>query len=710
VSGESPHQSFRLSDSSTGPRFDGIGAVNGGGATSVLLKDYAEPQRSQILDLVFQPKFGASVSTMLVEIPGDGNATQGSMPSHQHSRGDLDFQRGYTWWVLSQAKQRNPRLTLDATAWSAPGWVGNGRFWSTDAAEYYASWLHGLRHVHGLELDAIGCRNEKGPSLEFARELRQVLDAHGFDEVQLHAFDDWPADKFDFVRDLAEDEAARNAIDIVGAHVLCDRRPGRPSGHAPASVQRQLAAWGKPLWNTEDHVYEQGFDCLIGIVECFNDSYLMSGATKTVLWYDIAGVYPVEPYAEEPAMLLARSPWSGHYQIREALWGYAHYGQFTEQGWRYLDGGCAPLLGNGSVVSLASSDGDYSIIIETNEAAEPQVLRFEVAPSLRSGDLCVWRSTAAEQFVRQHDVRLEHGAFTIRVEPAAVYSLSTTRGQHKGGFTDVPPADRFPFPYRETFSDYDEPERYGRLPRYTADISGAFELTDRPDGKGLCLRQMAPVPTISWAPDWMPYTIVGDDQWADYEVAVDVWLAPGEMAGVMARVNHVGTGYGFVPQCYIFELSADGTCNLLVLRGKANKRELVGDAEQQAIITAQADLGRGGSLKLGRAHMDDVAHGHWHRLALRCDGSTITGLVDGRAVVHATDATFARGQAGLIAGGPPIEDPAGLAGRSEAAEGVLSRPYYADLTISSIGALAPEPSTAPFGSSPLYSAHSTDIR
>jgi len=65
-----------------GKRFDGIGVVNGGGATSVLLKDYPEPQRSQILDLVFKPKFGASVSALFVEIPGDGNSTQGSMPSH----------------------------------------------------------------------------------------------------------------------------------------------------------------------------------------------------------------------------------------------------------------------------------------------------------------------------------------------------------------------------------------------------------------------------------------------------------------------------------------------------------------------------------------------------------------------------------------------------------------------------------------------------
>jgi len=46
-----------------GKRFDGIGAVSGGGATSVLLEHYPEPQRSQVLDLLFKPRLGASLST-----------------------------------------------------------------------------------------------------------------------------------------------------------------------------------------------------------------------------------------------------------------------------------------------------------------------------------------------------------------------------------------------------------------------------------------------------------------------------------------------------------------------------------------------------------------------------------------------------------------------------------------------------------------------
>ena len=46
-------------------------------------------------------------------------------------------------------------------------------------------------------------------------------------------------------------------------------------------------------------------------------------------------------------MLLAQEPWSGHYDVREALWGYAHYGQFTRIGWRYVDDGYVTTDDNG---------------------------------------------------------------------------------------------------------------------------------------------------------------------------------------------------------------------------------------------------------------------------------------------------------------------------------------------------------------------------
>ena len=59
-------------DDSAGPAktFHGIGGLSGGGATSVLLPSYPEPQRSQILDFLFKPQFGASLQILKVEIGG----------------------------------------------------------------------------------------------------------------------------------------------------------------------------------------------------------------------------------------------------------------------------------------------------------------------------------------------------------------------------------------------------------------------------------------------------------------------------------------------------------------------------------------------------------------------------------------------------------------------------------------------------------------
>lgn len=679
-------QVVQLRGDAGGKRFDGIGVVNGGGATSVLLKDYPEPQRSQILDLVYKPKFGASVSALLVEIPGDGNATQGSMPSHMHTGEDLNYSRGYTWWILREAKKRNPNLTLDGTAWAAPGWLGNGKFWSQDTADYYVKWLQGLRSVYGLEFDAIGCRNEKGVSYEFVKMLRATLDANGFQKVRIHAFDDWPKYKFDFVKDMLTDEKLRDAIGILSAHTLAK---------IPASAEvRELAAqMNKPIWNTEEHVYLRGFDCAISIVKAFNENFIRSGVTKIVNWYDIAGVYPMEPFSEDPAMLLAHSPWSGHYEVREALWGYAHYGQFTQVGWQYLNGGCGELNGGGTFVTLKSPGNDYSIILETKGATAPQPIHFQISDGLSAKKLCVWRSNAKAQFVQQSDIKPVDGAFTFTLEPDSIYSLSTTTGQQKGSFAKIPAPKPFPFPYYETFDEYSNPKEYGYLPRYFADIADVFEIADRPDQKGKCLRQVIPVRPIEWAPEYMPYTILGDDQWRDYEVSVDVCLNPGDTAGVMGRINNVGPGFRSIPRGYYLTLGDDGQCQLVLIRGlKRNPNKLEGDVEQQALIKSgkAGDDSEGGPKELGVVQLPNIGSNQWHNLKLRFDGTIITGFVDDQPVLSATNNVYARGMAGLRAG---------------AEKKKLSTPYFDNLLIKPINGSVPKPSSAASGQSPIYAIH-----
>jgi hypothetical protein len=67
-----------INGGSAGPTFDGGGAISGGGGNSRLLIDYPEPQRSQILDYLFKPGYGAAVQILKVEIGGDTNSTRRS--------------------------------------------------------------------------------------------------------------------------------------------------------------------------------------------------------------------------------------------------------------------------------------------------------------------------------------------------------------------------------------------------------------------------------------------------------------------------------------------------------------------------------------------------------------------------------------------------------------------------------------------------------
>jgi len=184
------NQTLVLDGAGPGKLFEGVGAVSGGGATSVLLKDYPQKQRGQILDILFKPNFAASMQTLYIEVGSDGNSTQGTEPTHMRTRDDQNYSRGYEWWLMTEARKRNPALTLDACAWGCPGWIGNGNFWSQDMCDYYVNWIKGLKSNYGLTLDAIGCRNERGSNLKWVQQFRKTLNDAGLNSVRIHAFDD----------------------------------------------------------------------------------------------------------------------------------------------------------------------------------------------------------------------------------------------------------------------------------------------------------------------------------------------------------------------------------------------------------------------------------------------------------------------------------------------------------------------------------------
>ena len=211
----------------TGRTFEGEGVLSGGGGNTKLLKDYPEPYRSQILDYLFKPNFGASYNELKVEIGGDINSTSGTEPSHARTLAENAnpvMTRGYETWLIDQAKKRNPNLTLYGLEWGAPGWIGS--MWSQNNANYLVSYIKGLKSVWGYDIDYIGSnQNESfnGTSTQ-ARDyivniLRPTLNNNGLSNVKIIAPDILSSD-WSFADKLSTDAALKGAIYALGYHYV----------------------------------------------------------------------------------------------------------------------------------------------------------------------------------------------------------------------------------------------------------------------------------------------------------------------------------------------------------------------------------------------------------------------------------------------------------------------------------------------------------
>jgi galactosylceramidase len=592
---------IHLDGSKEGRTFEGIGALSAGGASRLVI-DYSEPVRSQILDLLFKPHYGAAFQHLKVEVGGDVNSTMGSEPSHMHERDDENHTRGYEWWLMKEAKRRNPAVLLDCLEWGTPGWIGDGKFYSQDNADYLVKFIQGVKTVHGLQMDYVGIWNERAYDTAWIKLLRKTLDRNDLKSVKIVAADEittWTiADK------MKDDSELAAAIDVVGVHY--------PNYKSTPTAQ----ACGKSLWSTEDGWGSKGGWAGAAMVgKMLNRNYAEGKMTKTVVWGLLTSYYDSCSWPD-CGILHASYPWSGHYYVHPALWATAHTTQFAEPGWKYLDGGaCGLLAPGGSYVTLKSANGkDYSVVVETFDAKQPQTVTVQLAGGLSLSDVHVWRTNPHAQFIRLDDLKVTDASFTVTLDPNSMYSFTTTTGQRKGE-PPIPPQRPFPMPYKDDFEDA-PPAAEGK---YFAAMSGSFDVAARADGKGKCLRQTTPRPGIHWTYDPEPETFLGSPDWSDYTVAADVHLEKSGTVGIFGRVMLLPQETKWLDG-YCFKIDQEGKWEL-----KTHKAQLA----------------------TGKIDFDPEK---WHRMEMAFSGGSIRVHLDGAELAEVHDTTFRAGMAGLGTG------------------------------------------------------------
>src|SRR5579864_1830367 len=167
-----------LDGASKGRVFDGLGAASAG-ASSRLLIDYPEPERSQILDYLFKPGYGAALQHLKVEIGADVNSTDGAEPSHMRTASDHDSSRGYEWWLMAEAHKRNPHILLEILPWGAPRWVNPdpaaNTLYTEKMADYVVDFIRMAKRAYGLDIGVTGVWNEKVYDAKYVKGLYRKL-------------------------------------------------------------------------------------------------------------------------------------------------------------------------------------------------------------------------------------------------------------------------------------------------------------------------------------------------------------------------------------------------------------------------------------------------------------------------------------------------------------------------------------------------------
>ena len=99
--------------------------------------------------------------------------------AHVANKSTWSFHRGVQWWLMKEAKKRNPHIPLMALSWGMPAWVGDGKTLSQGGVDYHVQYILGAKRVHNLPIDWIGIWNEAPWTAEYIMLLRKGLDAAG---------------------------------------------------------------------------------------------------------------------------------------------------------------------------------------------------------------------------------------------------------------------------------------------------------------------------------------------------------------------------------------------------------------------------------------------------------------------------------------------------------------------------------------------------
>lgn len=615
---------IQLNGNNVGQNFDGIGSVF---SYEKLFYDYPKKQRNEILDYLFKPKYGAALQILKVEIGYDGNNTTTSWPAHQRELNEKpNYNRGFVWWLMEEAKKRNPKIKLAGLHWGYPAYANTDEL----KADFIYKFVEGAKNEHNLFIDYIGGnQNETRLNIPVTILLRKKLDENGFKNVKIVAADEGSrVENYMSLKYIKLNPEYNKSVDIIGMHYK--KRP--VSSFDPTDYNL-----GKKFWSSEDRTgpydaFQSGYDWVNQMFKLFVELKFSAATT----WLATSSAYDNMPHSKT-GMIKSKEPWSGHYELGANLWAFAHVTQFTRSGWKILNANNNSLyqVGDNEIGKYIGfkdpQSKDFSLLINTDQDDFPVGgldVKINVDEALKNESLNIWRSDFHkndEWFIKKRGVNLNDGSYTIHLDKNCVYTISTLDGGK--GETKSPPEKNFKLPYIQTF----ENKKLGDMPVYFVDANGTFEIANGTHGNnGKVLRQVINTTPELWHHRPLAQTIteMGDIEWKDYSVEADFLLEESGnfwMSGRFDGNTAVSVNYNL--EGYWFKIDEKGDWELLKKLSPKTKSE--------------DDFGEFSILKIGKLSGFNI--NKWMHVKLSFKGNEISVELDHQQIVSIIDDTYANG-------------------------------------------------------------------
>ncbi|GKX29976.1 hypothetical protein SH1V18_24560 [Vallitalea longa] len=387
-------------------------------------KDMPEPERTEILDLLFSNEKGIGLTIFRSEIYGHILSEDGTW---NFSSDEAQA------WAMKEAKKRGVDKLI-GTVWSPPAWMKTNNSIIGGSlkeecfqqyADFLAGYIKGYKELHDLDMYAVSIANEPVFPAKWqsccwkSSEIRDFLKNNlkpSFERENITskviAAEDSNWSDF-LVRKALDDTDACSRLDIVGAHQY--QGIIRPLSRAKEK--------GKRVWMTELSDPQKSFltDMNDGLFWANVIHKFLAKADVNAFLYWL-GVYN----ADKGEGLIRIDLENGTYETSKKLYVLGNYSRFIKPGYVRIGITENPI----SDVKLSAykdeETGDFTIVA-INESDTNHVINITLS-EFNAGKITPYVTNADVNLQKYDDIQLSNGNFTVSLGAGSVTTLVGTQG------------------------------------------------------------------------------------------------------------------------------------------------------------------------------------------------------------------------------------------------------------------------------------------